>query len=300
MGEQFASQEAARLQALAHRRLRRTIGVTEDPPPPCSDPELAFFEPGSITRQIHGDLPSMLIGGLASLLFQMLHPLAMAGVSEHSRFRDDPLGRLERTARFVGITTYGSTDEATAAIRVVRKIHQRVTGTGPDGIPYSANDPDLLLWVHAVEVRSFLSASIAYGPEPLSAREQDRYVDQMARVGLGLGVIDPPRTVEELDRYLEEIRPELAFTEAARDARNFVLRGVRRWPHQMAVYGVLVAAAQGVLPAWARRDLGLVAFPASDRLSVRPAASLLCSALRWVAPPPTQTTMESPPSTATI
>ena len=296
-GRALAAGGMRQIRERTRRRLRRSIGVTQDPPPPCDDPAEAFFAPGSVIRELHGDLPSMLIGGLASLLLQMLHPLAMAGVADHSRYREDPLGRLERTARFVGVTTYGSRSEAEAAIRSVRRIHERVTGFDPEGRPYAANDPALLAWVHATEVTCFLAASAAYGPRRWSAGEQDRYLDEMARVAVGLGVEDPPRTLKALEASLDAVRPELRLTDQARTARNFVILGSRRWPHEIAAYSLLVAAAQGVLPPWARRELGLVSVPASDRFAVRPAASALCGALRWMAPA-AQVAIVSPPSTA--
>ena len=106
--------EQVRTQALV--QVRRSMGMTTEPQAPCLDPALAYFAPDSVVRRIHGDLPAMLIGGLSALLFQMLHPLAMAGVAQHSSYRSDPLGRLERTASFLGTTTFGSRDEARAAI----------------------------------------------------------------------------------------------------------------------------------------------------------------------------------------
>jgi uncharacterized protein (DUF2236 family) len=261
------------------------MGMTREPPPPCTDPALAYIAPDSIVRRIHGDLPSMLIGGLSALLFQMLHPLAMAGVAQHSHYRADPLGRLERTASFLGTTTFGTRDEARAAIGRVRRVHARVTGTARDGRRYSAGDPDLLTWVHVAEVSSFLAATRAYAPMRPTPTEEDAYLDQMAPVAHDLGAVDVPRSVAELDAYFVAVRPRLAFTPEARDARNFVLRGVGRWPHEVATYALLVGAAQGVLPTWARRQLRLPALPAGDRLAVRPSARLLGSAFRWVVTP---------------
>ncbi len=228
----------------------------------------------------------MLIGGLSALLFQMLHPLAMAGVAQHSNYRDDPLGRLERTASFLGTTTFGTTEEARDAIDRVRRVHARVRGVASDGRPYSAADPDLLSWVHAAEVSSFLAASRAYAPVAPTRAEADDYLDQMARVALDLGAVDVPRSTADLDAYFAEVRPRLRLTPEARTARNFVLRGVGRWPHELATYGLLVGAAQGVLPVWARRQLRLPTVPAGDRLAVRPSARLLGSAFRWVVTPP--------------
>jgi uncharacterized protein (DUF2236 family) len=280
--------EQARTQALA--QVRRSMGMTGEPPPACDDPELAYVAPGSVVRRIHGDLPSMLIGGLSALLFQMLHPLAMAGVAQYSNYRSDPLGRLERTASFLGTTTFGTTEEARAAIERVRRVHVHVRGVASDGRAYSAADPDLLTWVHAAEVSSFLAAARAYAPAPPTRAEADDYLDQMARVAIDLGAVDVPRSTAGLDAYFASVRPLLRFTPEARDARNFVMRGVGRWPHEVATYGLLISAAQGVLPGWARRQLRLPSVPAGDLLAVRPSARLLGSAVRWVVTPPTAAT----------
>ena len=295
-GELVTTESLRRVRTQVRRRVRRSLGITGEVRPACDDPDDAYFPPGSITRQIHSDLPAMLIGGMAALLFQMLHPLAMAGVAEFSNYRQDPLGRLERTATFLGTTTFQSRDEAEAAIARVRSVHRRVAGTARDGRPYSADDPSLIAWVHAAEVRSFINATLAYGPRPLSAPDQDRYVSEMARVALALGAVDVPRDVAELDAYFDAVRPELRFTREARTARNFVLRGVGRWPHEVTTYGLLVFAAQGVLPPWARRQLHLASVPAGDRLAVRPAARAFSTALRWVAAPPRPTEPSAPPS----
>ena len=269
--------------------VRRSLGVTGDPVPPCMDPDLAYFAPDSVVRTIHGDLPAMLIGGLSALLLQMLHPLAMAGVAQHSNYRSDPLGRLERTASFLATTTFGADTEARAAIARVRRVHVHVAGVAGDGRPYSATDPELVTWVHAAEVSSFLAASRVYAPVPPTRRQADDYLSQMARVALGLGATDVPRTVAQLDAYFAGVRPHLRLTSEARSARNFVLRGVGRWPHEIATYGLLVGAAQGVLPGWARRQLRLPAVPAGDLLAIRPPVRLLGHAFRWAVAPPRAT-----------
>ena len=284
-GEMVTAASLQRVRQRVQHQVRRSLGIKGPAGVPCDDPEEAYFPPGSVTRQIHADLPAMLIGGVAALLFQMLHPLAMAGVAEFSNYREDPLGRLERTATFLGTTTFRTRAEAEVAIRRVRRVHDRVVGTAPDGRPYAAGDPDLITWVHAAEVRSFLNAALVYGPLTLSSADQDRYVEEMARVALALGAVDVPRRVSELDSYFAAVRPELRLTPEARVARNFILRGVGRWPHESTTYGLLVAAAQGVLPPWARRQLHLVHLPAGDRLAVRPAARALGTALRWVVAP---------------
>ena len=298
-GELVTAESIRRVRRHVRHRVRRSFGITGEARPPCNDADEAYFEPGSITRELHSDLPSMLIGGVAALLFQMLHPLAMAGVADYSNYRQDPLGRLERTAMFLGTTTFRSRHEAEAAVARVRQVHELVVGTAPDGRPYAASDPALIAWVHAAEVRSFLSAALAYGPRLLSPAEQDRYVDEMARVALALGATEVPHSVPELDAYFDEVRPQLHLTRDARIARNFVLRGVGRWPHEITTYGLLVAAAQGVLPPWARRQLRLPQVPAGDRLAVRPVARALSTALRWIAAPPTPSDQPRDRSVAT-
>ena len=262
------------------------MGLDGEPPPACDDADEAYMAPGSVVRRLHADLPSMLIGGLSSLLLQSLHPLAMAGVAQHSRYREDPLGRLERTATFVGTTTFRSKDEAAAIIKRVRRIHASVDGTAPDGRRYRASDPDLLAWVHVAEVRSFLAASIAFGPTRWSADEQDDYVAQMAPVAMDLGAVDVPRSVAAIDRFLDDVRPELCLTDEARDVRRFVMLGVRRLPHEMAAYSILVAAAQATLPGWARSMLRLPSVPGVDLMAIRPAAKVLSRAIRLVVPTP--------------
>ncbi len=286
IGEQITTQGMERLRTRMQLQVRRSMGITGDPAPVCTDPTAAYFAPDSITRRIHGDLPAMLIGGLSALLFQMLHPLAMAGVAQHSNYREDPLGRLERTAFFLGTTTFGTRGQAQAAIDRVRSVHRSVTGTAPDGRPYSAEDPVLLTWVHCAELRSFLNATLAYGPRAVSPDDQDRYVDEMARVAIALGAVDVPRSVEELDALLHWFRPQLRLTAEARTARNFVLRGVGRWPHEVTTYSLLVGAATGIMPAWTRRQLRLPSLPVGDRLAVRPTVRTLSMALRWVVGPP--------------
>src|SRR5437763_2875770 len=147
-----------------------------------------MFDPDSVTWRLHPD-PSMLIGGMRALLVQALHPLTMAGVEQHSEYRADPWGRLQRTVEYVLTTTYGTVDEAVAAGRVVQAIHKRVRGTDPvTNKTYSAEDPELLVWVHAVEVHSFLVAYRRYGSGPYPHEDAYRYlseqVDTVALVGV--------------------------------------------------------------------------------------------------------------------
>lgn len=244
-----------------------------------------FLPPDAVARRVHGDFPSMMIGGLAALLLQVLHPLVMAGVADHSHYAVDPLGRLRRTASFVGLTTFGSVADAEAAISRVRSAHATVTGRSPDGRPYRADDPDLLTWVHAAEMSSFLAASRRYGVAHLAPGDADRYIEETAEVALRLGAEWVPRTEGELDAYMRYVRPQLYAGAQALAARDFLLRGVARRPEQQAVHACIAAAAVGLLPAWARRELRLPAPPLVDLVVVRPAAWTLCHGLRWAIGP---------------
>jgi uncharacterized protein (DUF2236 family) len=242
------------------------------------DPGL--FGPGSVAWKVHGD-SAMLIGGLRALLLQTLHPLTMAGVADHSDYRNDPWGRLHRTGRFIGATTYGNSQTAEQVIAAVRAVHDRIVGTAPDGRPYSANDPHLLLWVHATEVDSFLASYDRYGTGRLTNVDRDRYVAEMAEVGRRLGIPDPPTGRAALGRQLDLFRHECCAGRQARDAVRFllmppvplVLRGT---------YGVVAAAAVGLLPGWARRQLWLPLPPGLDPLVIRPPAAVLTRTVGWL------------------
>jgi uncharacterized protein (DUF2236 family) len=272
------------------RNVRRAIGIREQPAPISTNPDEAYLPPGGMARQVHADLATMLIGGVSALLLQTLHPLAMAGVAEHSSYQEDPLGRLRRTAGFVGTTTFGTIAEAEAAVAQVQRVHRRVKGISPDGRAYSAADPDLVTFIHVAEVSSFLESSRRYGPRPLTPEDCDRYYDEVAVVALDLGASWVPRSVAEVESYLLRIQPELYMGPQARTARDWLLRGVARRASDRAVYGLVVAAAVGVLPGWARRMLGLsVTGPLDllvDTAAVTPLTRGLTAALRWMVAPP--------------
>ncbi len=237
-------------------------------------------------RRVHGDA-SMFVGGLRALLLQSLHPLAMAGVAGHSGYRGDPWGRLQRTSHFLAVTSFGSADDAEAMVARIRDIHQRVTGTAPDGRPYAASDPHLLKWVHLAEIDSFLLAHQRYGAEPLDPEGSDGYVADTARVAEALGVLDAPRNVAELAAQLESYRPELVGTPEARAAARFMLLSPPLPLVVRPAYGVLGAAAVGLLPVWARWPLRLPYLPVTEAVGVRGAGQLLTRGIRWAMAAPT-------------
>lgn len=245
-----------------------------------------WFEPDSPIQRVHGDA-SMFIGGIRALLLQSLHPAAMRGVSEHSGYRGDMWGRLARTSTFLAVTTFGHVEDAEAAVAKVRRIHEYVTGTMPDGTPYTAADPHLLAWVHAAEVDSFLLAHQTYGARPLDAAGRDLYLAQTAEVARRLGVVDPPTTEEELRRVLASYRPELRATPEAREAVGYLLLKPPLPAAARLPYGVLVAAAVGLMPRWSRRPLRLPWLPVTERTVVRALGGLATGTIRWaLARPP--------------
>jgi uncharacterized protein (DUF2236 family) len=243
-----------------------------------------WFPEDSPVRQVHGDA-SMFVGGIRALLLQSLHPLAMAGVADHSGFRGDPWGRLQRTSHFLAVTTFGRAEDAQAMVRTVRAVHERVRGTAPDGRPYAASDPHLLRWVHVAEIDSFLRAHQRYGAHPLGRAGRDRYVAEVARVAQALGVDDPPRSEAELAGALEEFRPELAGTAEAREAARFLLLTPPLPLLARGPYAALSAAAVGLLPWWARRKLLLPWLPVTEATVVRGAGEVVTRTIRWAMSP---------------
>ncbi|HEY4377245.1 MAG TPA: oxygenase MpaB family protein [Acidimicrobiales bacterium] len=270
--------------SLAHS-IRQSVGGDPSEGHEMADPTGAgdpgWFGPGSVVWRVHGDFPAMLIGGVSSLLLQTLHPGAMAGVDEHSNWREDPLGRLQRTAQFLAITTFGTSDEAARSVRQVKAIHRRVSGVRPDGVEYEANDPDLLRWVHVAEVFQFLRSYQRYAFPPLRRAERDQYLAEVARVAEELGAVDVPHSVREVEQYLATVRPELVATEAALATARDLTVSRAPDPVQRAAYDVIVKAAVGLLPAWAREMLGLTArFRLQDQVS-QAQATAMAGTLRW-------------------
>lgn len=215
-----------------------------------------WFGPQDPVWRVHAEA-SMFPGGVAALLLQMLHPLAMAGVAGHSGYKGDPWGRLQRTSHFLATTTFGTVEDAEAAISRVRGIHERVRGRDPKGRPYRASDPVLLRWVHVAEAHSFLTAHQRYAAKPLSDAEADTYVSQSALVAGRLGATDLPATVAELDAALTAFRPELEATDDARAAARFLLLDPPLPWAARPGYGLIASGGVALLPHWARQALRL-------------------------------------------
>ncbi|QDE39994.1 DUF2236 domain-containing protein [Luteibacter pinisoli] len=237
---------------------------------PAGDPGL--FGPNSVTWRIHNDFCGMLAGGLCALYLQTLHPRALAGVWDHSNFREDLVGRLRRTTAFVGGTTYAPTAEAHAMIARVRSIHANVRGLDEAGQPYSADDPDLLTWVHVSEMASFLAGFRAYGPMDVPAAAADAYLDETRRVAEALGARDVPGSVAALDDYVRDIIPTLAYTERTRVVLEVLADLDLPVPLAGLSRDIFLHAGAALLPPWAS---DLLRRSAADQMKGRVATATL-------------------------
>lgn len=244
-----------------------------------------WFGPDSVAWLVQTDW-SFLIGGVESLLVQTLHPPTMAGVADHSDYKNDPFGRLHRTASFIGETTFGSAEQAQRAVDRVRAIHERVEGTTPDGIPYRANDSRNLGWVHATEVDGFLRAFRRFGNTPITDDEADQYVAEMATVGEAMGVDAAPRSVAELRSTLHSYRDELKVSAQSREALRFLINPPNATLVKPA-HAIVLPGAVSIMPNWARRKLWLPpAVPPLDRVLTEPPTRVLLKTLDWIMDPP--------------
>ena len=240
-----------------------------------------WFGPDRPIRRVHGDA-AMFVGGLRALLLQSLHPVAMTAVAQHSDFRSDPWGRLQRTSTFLAATTYGAAQDAQRAVDHVRRIHTHITGVGPDGHPYRADDPHLLRWVHIAEADSFLRCHQRYGRHPLDDAGCDGYVSDTARIATALGVPDPPRDRAGLDAALREYEPELRATPEALEAARFLVASPPLPLPARGPYAALAAAAIAELPGWARRELHLPQLPVAGPVLAPLAGHAIVRGIRWV------------------
>nr|WP_255607704.1 oxygenase MpaB family protein [Ancylobacter sp. Lp-2] len=249
--------------------------VNFDEPP--GDPGL--FGPESVAWKVHADFVPMIVGGVSALMTQMLHPLAIAGVWDHSNFRADVMGRLARTAQFVAGTTYAARPTAEALIERVRLRHMSVAGKDASGREYRADDPALLTWIHVAEVSGFLASYRTFVDPKMSEAEQDQYLREMAVIAEMLGARDVPVTLAAVGDYLCGMLPQLRFDQRTRD----VLEVISTAPVQSPVLGVFrrfVMSAGAQLMPLPARDL----IPSGERHRLVGAVRLMALATpvgRW-------------------
>jgi len=260
-------------------RLTSSTGLSIDYSIPPGDPGL--FGPDSVCWKVHADFTSMMVGGVSALLLQSLHPLALAGVWDHSSFRTDIHGRLRRTATFIAGTTYASRADALALIERVKTIHRQVRGQAPDGRPYAADDPALLTWVHVAEVSSFLAAYLRYVDPKLSNADQDRYFTETALIAELLGASEVPRDRSQIADYLAARRPDLTVGPRTREVVRVLMNApppsAASWPAAKIILG----AGVDLLPDWAQRMLGLRWMVPLRGMLVRPGIRTIRPVMRW-------------------
>jgi len=261
------------------RQVRKTFNdqAKGEKPVPASDD--ALFPRGSVIRRVHGDVTSMMVGGVAALLTQMLHPKALGGVWDHSGVAEDQLGRLRRTARFIATTTYAQRDSALAAIDKVKSIHEQVSGTLPDGTDYRATDPWLLSWVHVAGAINFLDGWRRYGEPGMSPADQDTYFAESGEIARLLDADPVPQTRAEAERLIAQFRSELRADQRSRDFRDLVLKAPVQSAAQAPIQALIMNAAVDLMPEFAREMQGL-SKPVLPPM-VRSATFGLASTIRW-------------------
>jgi uncharacterized protein (DUF2236 family) len=233
--------------------------VSGVPDAPADD---GFFGPASVTWRVAAD-PGSPVAGLRALMLQALHPLAMAGVDQHSNWRSDPVGRLAATGGYLATITFGDRAAAERAAARVRRVHEHITGTDTiTGRPYAASDPALLLWVHATLVESGIAAARAFGT-PLAPADADAYVAEMAAaaelIGIPAGLA--PASLSSLAGYLTATRPELRCTPAARESMAYLLDPPGLDEDVAEIWADVRDGVLAVLPDWALEMYGYAAQP---------------------------------------
>ncbi len=235
------------------------------------DPGL--FGPGSISWRVIGD-PASFIGGVRALLIQAAHPEVVAGVGDHSRYREDPLGRLSRTSAYVTATTYGAMPEVEKAIAQVRRVHRVVSGVSSRGVEYDADDPGYSAWVHNALTDSFLVANQTFGADRLTPAEADRFVTEQTEVGALLDADPMPATASELSSWIER-HPEPAPSPEMRDAVDFLVDPPLDDNLKLG-YKLIMEAAVATVPPRIRDILELTKVPGAIL-----AGRAVAAGLRW-------------------
>lgn len=218
--------------------------------------EAALAPPDSVSWRVFGNPVALVPGGIAAVLLELAEPRVASGVWNHTTFRTDPLGRMRRTGLAAMITVYGARGGAERMIAGVRRMHERVRGVTPEGVPYRADDPELLLWVHATALYGFLSAYRAL-VAPLAEADCDRFVAE-GREAAGLyGVEDPPSTLADIravfDAFRPRLRPSAILEEFAGIIRRLPLLPRPFW----FLNALLLHAAVALLPLDLREAAGL-------------------------------------------
>ena len=242
---------------------------------PAGDPGL--IGAGRVSWELHSDVAAIAIGGVGAIVMEILHPSVMAGVQDLSGYREDPLRRGRTTFGYVVTTTFANTQAATRLIDAVKRMHSRVEGTRPDGVPYRALDPELIAWVHTCIPWMVMEAYHRYR-RPLTLAERNRYLAEQALIGRMGGAEWVPETMTELEAYVERMRPQLAVNDQTLEFFDFLLH----MPFGPPGPGRLqVETSLSLMPAWARRLTGFERSAAVHRAVHDPALRLSARTIRW-------------------
>ena len=248
--------------------------------------DTGLFGPHSLTWRVHLE-PVLFVGGLRALILQALHPWVMLGTYQNSALFDPPkaFARFVRTAEFVGIRTYGSTDEVERVARRVRGLHSKLKGRDPaTGRAFRLDDPQYLLWVHCGEIDSYADVAVRAGI--LDGDAADRYIAESVAAAEVVGAAEAPRSRAEMKAYFDEMRPRLRLTDEAITATTNLMTA--RLPAPTAVklsQPPIAALAFATLPRWARRMYGSPGLPTTD-LSATLALKAFRTAVSRIPGPP--------------
>lgn len=240
--------------------------------------------PDGVAWKVHADVAGMMVGGIAALLWQMLHPKALAGVWDHSDFQRNMHGRLRNTARFIAVTTYGARADAEAAIDRVRRIHDHIDGTLPGGEPYAASDPRLLAFVHLAGSAMFLAGYRRFANPLMPARDRDRYWQEVAVIARLLGADPVPLSEAEAELLARDFLLELRADERSRTIRDIILNAPPQRLRLLPVQSLLTRSAVDLLPPEVRR-LHSLKGSGLARPTTQAATFGLASTLRWALAP---------------
>ncbi len=221
----------------------------------------------SVSWRVFGNPVSLLIGGISAVLLELAEPRVRSGVWDHTSFRTDPLRRMRRTGLAAMVTVYGAGSTAEAMISGVRRMHGNVRGLTPGGVPYRADDPELLRWVHATAAFGFLQAYRTY-VRPVSPADLDRYYGEGVAIASLYGAEDVPPTEAAMAACLHDMLPRLEPSEIIHEFIGIISRLPLFPPPLRFLNSAVIGAAIGLLPSEIRAALHL------DRHPVVPAYRL--------------------------
>ena len=241
------------------RLTETTVGLFSHAPDPLEETfqypdDPGLFGPESITWKIMGDVSSF-IGGIRALLIQAAHPEVAAGVANHSTYRDDPLGRLSRTASYVTATAFGAMPEVEKSIKMVSSAHRPVVGTSSRGEKYSAGNPEMAAWVHNALIDSFLVSYQNFGPFLLKNEEADSYVYEQTSLGNLMKASPLPENAASLSCWLSE-NPKVGSSKEGAEAVSFLKKPPLPFFTRIA-YKILFNAAVVTMPIELREAIGV-------------------------------------------